>query len=52
MTWTPCTVLWPRQLIDGSWAFGRLMRRVIDGETQYRRMDEVEEQELDDTLAW
>lgn len=42
MQWQHCYVWFARQLIDGTWARGDLMRRRVNGRWQYRRPTEAE----------
>ena len=50
--WQFCSRFFKKRLIDGSYANGRLMRRKINGEWQYRKLTDDEEGDEFERMAW
>jgi len=52
MEWELCTCWFSKRLIDGTYSNGRLMRRKINGEWQYRHLTESELSDWFSREAW
>lgn len=52
MEWKHCFVFFPRRLLDGSKAWGLLMRRRKGGAWQYRKPSPAEEAGYASDEAW
>ena len=50
--WEECTRWWPVRLIDGATGWGALMRRRVNGAWQYRNLNEAEERDRFQRMAW
>lgn len=50
--WQHYTCFFKKRLLDGTWASGRLMRRKVNGEWQYRKPTDEELFEKFSREAW